>query len=47
MHHLIKILSSRMMIYVFRVLHHIYTSYIVMGSWKGGGNQYIQLVKDL
>ena len=33
-------------IYLFSVLHHaLYLiGYITTGSWKGGGNQYIQLV---
>ena len=34
-------------IYLFGVLCHFqhYTGHIMMGSWKGRGNQYIQLVK--
>ena len=33
-------------IYLFGVLHHFQhrTGHIMMGSWKGRGNQYIQLV---
>ena len=36
-------------IYLFGVLHHFQhrTGHITMGSWKGRGNQYIQLVKVL
>ena len=36
-------------IYLFEVLHHFEhcTGHITTGSWKGCGNQYIQLVKVL
>ena len=38
------------MFYLFSVLRYAYylcISYIVVGSWKGSGNQYIQLVKAM
>ena len=37
------------LIYLFGILHHFqhYTGHIIMGSFVGRGNQYIQLVKVL
>ena len=41
--------SQMCLIYLFGVLHRFQhcTGHIMMGSWKGRGNQYIQLVKVL
>ena len=41
--------SSRVFIYLFGVLHCFQhcTGHITIGSWEGGGNQYIQFVRVL
>ena len=46
---LTEIISGQALIYLFGVLccFQHYTGHITTGSWKGRGNQYIQLVKVL